>query len=112
MKPEKQVEQENHRLNCTQGKETKNYPAMTETYTIVHYERNGHDIFQEWLDGLRGMKARNAIQKRIDRIQDGNFGNHHSCRDGVSELVIDTGGLSRLLFYCREYCCSFALRGR
>lgn len=66
------------------------FPAMTETYRIAHYERNGHDIFQDWLDGLQDMKTRNNIQKRIDRVEDGNFGNHHSCRDGVSELVIDT----------------------
>ena len=63
---------------------------MTETYRIAHYERNGHDIFQDWLDGLQYMKTRNTIQKRIDRVEDGNFGNHHSCRDGMSELVIDT----------------------
>ena len=64
---------------------------MPETYTIVHYERNGKDIFQDWLDSLRDFQGRNAIQKRIDRIEDGNFGEHRPCRDSVLELVINTG---------------------
>ena len=64
---------------------------MSNTFKVVHYEYNGKDIFQEWLDNLRNLKARNAIQKRIDRIEDGNFGVHRSCRDNVWELVIDTG---------------------
>ena len=64
---------------------------MYNTFKVVHYEHNGKDIFQEWLDNLRNLKARNAIQKRIDRIEIGNFGNHHFCRDEVWELVIDKG---------------------
>lgn len=64
---------------------------MSDTFKIIHYERNGHDIFQDWLDGIKDYQGRNAIQKRIDRIEDGNFGNHHFCRDEVWELVIDKG---------------------
>ena len=64
---------------------------MSETFTVVHYEHNGHDIFQDWLDGLKDYQVRNAIQKRIDRLECGNFGNHHFCRDGIWELVIDKG---------------------
>ncbi len=64
---------------------------MSETFKVVHYERNGHDIFQNWLDNLRDYQARNAIQKRIDRIEYSNFGNHHFCRDEIWELVIDKG---------------------
>lgn len=60
-------------------------------FTIVHYERNGKDIFQNWLDGLRDLRVKTAIARTIKRIEKGNFGIHRSCRNGVSELVIDIG---------------------
>lgn len=61
---------------------------MSETYTIVHYERNGHDIFQDWLDGVKDLKAKTAIARIIKRVEKGSFGEHKPCRDGVWELVI------------------------
>ena len=60
-------------------------------YEIVHYEENGRDIFQTWLDKLRDRQSRKAIQRAIDRVESGNFGTHKPCRAGVWELVIDTG---------------------
>ena len=64
---------------------------MPDAFKVVHYKRNGKDIFQDWLDDLRDTQGRITIQKRIDRIETGNFGVHHSCRDDVWELVIDKG---------------------
>lgn len=64
---------------------------MADAYTIVHYERNGRDIFAQWLDGLRDLRARTAIARIVKRVEKGNFGVHRFCRDGVSELVIDIG---------------------
>ena len=64
---------------------------MNAQYRIVHYERNGKDIFQDWLDNLRDIRARNAIQNAIDRIDDGNFGVHRFCRESVWELVFNIG---------------------
>ena len=60
-------------------------------YEIAHYEENGHDIYQEWLDNLRDMRGRTAIIRAVKRAENGNFGVHHFCRDGVWELVIDFG---------------------
>ncbi|MGH8629039.1 MAG: type II toxin-antitoxin system RelE/ParE family toxin, partial [Gammaproteobacteria bacterium] len=37
---------------------------------------------QSWLDGLRDMRARVAIQRRVDRLANGNFGDHRFCREG------------------------------
>ena len=71
---------------------------MTQEYKIVHYEKNGHDIFQEWLDKLRDLRGRNAIQKAIDRAEYGNFGDHKFCRDGVSELRIHVGAGYRVYY--------------
>jgi putative addiction module killer protein len=40
---------------------------------------------------LRDAKAAVAIDRRINRIELGNFGDHKFCRDGVWELRIDVG---------------------
>ena len=64
---------------------------MSTQYRIVHYERNGKDILQEWLDSLKDTRAKTAIARSIRRIKNGNFGVHRFCREAVWELVIDTG---------------------
>jgi putative addiction module killer protein len=59
---------------------------------IRHYlTASGLDVFQSWLDGLKDVKARVAILRRIDRIAKGNFGDHKFLRDGVSEVRVDLG---------------------
>jgi putative addiction module killer protein len=40
---------------------------------------------------LRDTKAKIAIDRRINRIKLGNFGDRKFCRDGVWELRIDVG---------------------
>lgn len=64
---------------------------MKEIYEVIHYEENGRDIYQEWLDSLRDLSGRDAVSRAAGRLYAGNFGKHHYCRDGVWELVIDTG---------------------
>lgn len=59
---------------------------------ILHYlTAEGRDLLQDWLDGLRDMRARIAMQRRVDRVARGNFSDHHFCRDGVWEWRIDVG---------------------
>lgn len=60
---------------------------------VLHYlDASRHDVYQDWLDGVRDITGRVAIQRRIDRIiNTGNFGDHSFCRDGVWELRIDVG---------------------
>ena len=66
---------------------------------ILHYlTAEGRDLFQDWLDRLRDMRARVAIQRRIDRLVLGNFGDHRFCRDGVWELRIDVGAGYRVYY--------------
>lgn len=61
-------------------------------YEIRHYlTREGKDLFLEWHRSLRDTRARIAIDRRINRIELGNLGDHKFCRDGVWELRIDAG---------------------
>ncbi|MHA3904663.1 type II toxin-antitoxin system RelE/ParE family toxin [Castellaniella sp. WN] len=43
------------------------------------------------LGHLRDGKAKVAIIRRVARIEQGNFGDHKFCRNGVWELRIDVG---------------------
>lgn len=47
--------------------------------------------FDDWLSGLRDVRARVRIQVRIDRFAAGNPGDAKSVGEGVSELRIDYG---------------------
>lgn len=61
-------------------------------YEIRHYlTQEGKDVYQEWHSHLRDTKARIALDRRINRIELGNFGDHKFCKDGVWELRIDVG---------------------
>jgi len=61
-------------------------------FEIRHYlTPEGKDVVLEWQRSLRDTKARIAIDRRINRLELGNFGDHRSCRDGVWELRIDVG---------------------
>jgi len=69
---------------------------------IMHYiTKNSVDLFQKWLDELSDTRARIAILRRLDRVVQGNFGDHKSCRDGVSEIRIDVGQGYRI-YYCHH----------
>ena len=66
-----------------------------------HYvAASGRDIYQEWLDDLKDVRARVAIQRRVDRLAAGNYGDHKFCRDGIWELRIDVGAGYRV-YYAR-----------
>jgi putative addiction module killer protein len=61
-------------------------------YEIRHYlTQNEKDVYMEWRRRLRDARAAIAIDRRINRIELGNFGDHRFCRDGVWELRIDLG---------------------
>jgi putative addiction module killer protein len=61
-------------------------------YEIRHYlTQIENDVFMVWRRKLRDAMAAMAIDRRINRIELGNFGDHKFCRDGVWELRIDVG---------------------
>ena len=68
---------------------------------IRHYlTASGRDLYKAWLDDLKDMRARVAIQRRVDRLAAGNYGDHEFCRDGIWELRIDVGAGYRV-YYAR-----------
>jgi putative addiction module killer protein len=52
----------------------------------------------EWLKPLRDPIAKMQVIKRLGRIEQGNFGNHKFCREGVWELRIDVGAGYRVYY--------------
>jgi putative addiction module killer protein len=56
------------------------------------------EIFDEWFEALRDKQAARRIQARIDRAEEGNFGDHQSVGEGVSEMRIHHGPGFRVYF--------------
>ena len=49
------------------------------------------ELFDRWFDALKDRKARARIQVRIDRAEEGNFGDCQPVGGGVSEMRIHHG---------------------
>ena len=47
---------------------------------------NGREPFTEWLISIQDRDTRNRIERRLDRIRSGNFGDYRSVGAGVFEL--------------------------
>ena len=56
------------------------------------------EIFAQWLDGLRDVRARARVQVRIERLAAGNAGDIEPVGEGVSELRINYGPGYRVYF--------------
>lgn len=61
-------------------------------YEIRHYlTPDEKDVYLDWLKQVRDNVAKIAVVRRVNRIEQGNFGDHKFCCDGVWELCIDMG---------------------
>ena len=71
------------------------------TYEIRHFvTASGVDLFLEWFRRVRDPVARVQILKRVNRMEQGNFGDNSFCGDGVWELRVDVGAGYRV-YYAR-----------
>lgn len=58
---------------------------------VRHCIAGGKDLYGEWLGNLPDIVGRAAIRARVDRIAEGNLGDHRSISQGVWELRIHCG---------------------
>ena len=52
----------------------------------VYFEESGISPFENWLENLKDTKGKARILTRLDRVEDGNFGDHKHVTEGVWEL--------------------------
>ena len=55
-------------------------------YIILMYSIYTTQVFDDWFTKLKDQQAKRRIQVRIDRVEDGNFGDTEPVGEGVSEL--------------------------
>ena len=68
-------------------------------FEVKHYMTDdGCDIFARWRASLKDRKAQMAIDRRVYRMEHGNFGDCKPCREGVWELRIDMGPGYRIYY--------------
>jgi putative addiction module killer protein len=62
---------------------------------------NQTQVFTDWLARLKDQIAKKRIVARIRLAENGSFGDHHFCADGVWEMRIHCGPGYRL-YYAQE----------
>jgi len=68
-------------------------------YEIRHYlTEDDRDLYLDWLKRVRDPIAKMSIVRRVNRIEEGNFGDHKFCRDNVWEMRIDVGAGYRVYY--------------
>ena len=55
-------------------------------------------VFDVWFESLKDRQTARRIQARIDRAEEGNFGDHKAVGEGVSEMRIHHGPGFRVYF--------------
>ena len=66
---------------------------------LIYKTREGKEPFINWLFSMRDKTMRHRIEARIDRIKQGNYGDHKRFQ-GIIEIRLDFGKGYRI--YCGE----------
>ena len=56
------------------------------------------EVFDAWFESLKDKQTARRIQARIDRDEEGHFGDHKAVGEGVSEMCIHHGPGFRVYF--------------
>ena len=68
-------------------------------FSVKHYlSDEGQDPYQEWFDALKDNVAKVAIQRRLNKLEEGLSGDSESVGEGVSELRLHLGPGYRVYF--------------
>lgn len=70
-------------------------------YIYAMYSIYTTETFDSWFSKLKDQQAKRRIQVRIDRVEDGNFGDTKPVGEGVSELRFFFGSGYRV-YYCQQ----------
>lgn len=72
-------------------------------FEVVRYvpPESDESPFQQWLDALRDVGARARVQMRLERLEEGLFGDSKPVGEGVCELRVDCGPGYRV-YYARS----------
>jgi putative addiction module killer protein len=57
----------------------------------IYQDEFGSKPFMNWLMGIRDSLVKARIQVRLDRVEEGNFGDHKALGGGICEIRIDFG---------------------
>jgi len=60
------------------------------------------NTFSKWLSKLKDAQGKAAVLRRVGRMKAGNFGDHKSVGNAISELRISTGPGYRVYYTQRE----------
>jgi len=69
----------------------------TQREILICQDKAGREPFADWLNGL-DVQTRARVRVRIDRLEDGLFGDVEPVGEGVSELRLDFGPGYRVYF--------------
>jgi len=69
---------------------------------LLRYQReDGRELFTQWLNGVRDLKAQARIGVRLNHLALGNFGDCEPVGEGVIELRVHVGAGYRV--YCARH---------
>ena len=67
----------------------------------MRYRIEQTESFSQWHKGLRDLRAKIAIARRIERAENGNLGDTKFVGESVSEMRVDVGAGYRVYFTLR-----------
>lgn len=71
-------------------------------YYFTMYKSFKTELFSNWLHALKDIKGRVAIARRINRAENGAFGDVEPIGEGVFEMKIDIGPRYRTYYILRN----------